>query len=240
MIPKTIHYCRFGGGSKSPKFEYYLASWKQYCPDYEIIERNETNFDVMISSFTTKMFHNKQRAFLVDYVRCYALYHHGWVYLDIDVELIKPLDDFLKDQCFIWFQDDHLVNGATIWSISRHWFVWVIMSHYDAKITWLPNTDILPNLMTSILKKHWLQTNNTYQTINNIIVYPKDYFSPLSYIEILYDGLNTHNAPDKITSNTHAIHRNESTRIPNRVIKRWFPVLKRYYILRNNFKNSVQ
>ena len=47
MIPKKIHYCWFGRGKKPKLAKKCIASWKKYCPDYEIIEWNEDNFDIM-------------------------------------------------------------------------------------------------------------------------------------------------------------------------------------------------
>ena len=46
MIPKKIHYCWFGRGEKPKLAKKCIASWKKYCPDYEIIEWNEDNFDI--------------------------------------------------------------------------------------------------------------------------------------------------------------------------------------------------
>ena len=46
MIPKIIHYCWFGGKEKPEDVKKYIESWKKYCPDYEIKEWNESNFDI--------------------------------------------------------------------------------------------------------------------------------------------------------------------------------------------------
>ena len=46
MIPKVIHYCWFGGNPLPEEYKQYIESWKKYCPDYKIIEWNESNFDL--------------------------------------------------------------------------------------------------------------------------------------------------------------------------------------------------
>lgn len=77
MIPKKIHYCWFGRGQKPKLAKQCIASWKKYCPDYELIEWNEDNFDVNINSYTKWCYENKKYAFLSDYVRLWVVYQNG-------------------------------------------------------------------------------------------------------------------------------------------------------------------
>ena len=100
-IPKKIHYCRFGGKEKSKNFQTYKDSRTKYCPDYEIKERNESNFDKNISSYTQKMYQEQKRAFVVDYARFWILLHEGGIYVDTDIEIIKNLDPLRGHQCFM-------------------------------------------------------------------------------------------------------------------------------------------
>ena len=95
MIPKTIHYCWFGKSSKSKLAEKCIASWKKYCPDWEIIEWNEDNFDVNIIPYTAEAYKLKKYAFVSDYARFWILYKYGGLYFDTDVEVIKPMDDII-------------------------------------------------------------------------------------------------------------------------------------------------
>lgn len=100
-IPKVIHYCWFGGNPFSEKEEMCISSWKKYCPDYEIKRWDETNFDVMQHPFTKNAFEKKKWAFLSDFARLQIIYRYGGIYMDTDVELIKPLDDLLQLKAFI-------------------------------------------------------------------------------------------------------------------------------------------
>ena len=88
MIPKTIHYCWFGRGEKPKLAQKCIASWKTFCPDYEIIEWNEDNYDVNSTPYTKYCYENKKWAFLSDYVRLDVVCRHGGVYFDTDVEVI--------------------------------------------------------------------------------------------------------------------------------------------------------
>ena len=96
MIPKKIHYCWFGGNPLPEDVKEYIASWRKYCPDYEIIEWNESNFDINCCAYVKEAYEAKKWAFVTDYVRLYALYHHGGIYMDTDVEVVKSLNDLLK------------------------------------------------------------------------------------------------------------------------------------------------
>ena len=45
MIPKIIHYCWFGRSEKPELAKKCIASWRRFCPDFEICEWNEGNCD---------------------------------------------------------------------------------------------------------------------------------------------------------------------------------------------------
>ena len=96
MIPKVIHYCWFGRGELPPLAKKCLDSWKKYCPDYEIKEWNEDNFDLDSYPYVREAYDKRKFAFVTDVVRLYALYHEGGIYMDTDVEVLKPLDRFLS------------------------------------------------------------------------------------------------------------------------------------------------
>src|SRR5690606_25049094 len=97
MIPKVIHYCWFGKGELLTLAKKCIASWKHYMPTYEIKEWNENNFDVNMIRYTKEAYKNKKYAFVSDFARFYILREYGGVYLDVDVEIIKPLDDLLDN-----------------------------------------------------------------------------------------------------------------------------------------------
>ena len=96
MIPKIIHYCWFGGKPKPLMIRQCIASWKKYMPDYEIVEWNESNFDINAVHWTKAAYEDGKYAFVADYVRFYALMLQGGVYLDTDVLLMKSFDGILN------------------------------------------------------------------------------------------------------------------------------------------------
>ena len=95
MIPKIIHYCWFGRHPLPKSAVKCITSWRKYLPDYEIKEWNEDNFDVNIIPYTREAYEAKKYAFVSDYARFWILYHHGGLYFDTDVEVIRPMDDII-------------------------------------------------------------------------------------------------------------------------------------------------
>ena len=101
MIPKVIHYCWFGGNPLPPLALKCIESWKTFLPGYEIKEWNESNFDVNSIAYTREAYEARKYAFVSDYARFHILYHHGGLYFDTDVELIRPIDDIVARGAFM-------------------------------------------------------------------------------------------------------------------------------------------
>ena len=111
MIPKIIHYCWFGHNPKSEIILKCIQSWKKNCPDFEIIEWNEKNFNVKMIPYVKAAYEDKKWAFVSDYARLYAVYMCGGVYLDTDVFLHNSIDELLKYKC--WLASDDVRYIAT-------------------------------------------------------------------------------------------------------------------------------
>ena len=214
MIPKKIHYCWFGRGEKPKLAKKCIESWKKYCPDYEIIEWNEDNFDVNMNAYTKICYMQKKYAFLSDYVRLLILCEYGGLYLDTDVEVVKPFDDLLSHKAFIGFETNEYVNtGQGFGSEDHTAIVQLMIDEYEFLLDGTHGTKGCPVLNTLALKKYGLIPNGKYQNIKGVAIYPADYFNP-------YDD------PTGLlhkTKNTYSIHwygkswMNKSTIIRNRL-----------------------
>ena len=106
MIPKIIHYCWFGRGEKPELVQRCIESWRKFCPDYEIVEWNEDNFDINICQYTREAYRAKKWAFVSDLARLIIVYENGGIYLDTDVELKRGLDDLCSYNA--WFAQDDI------------------------------------------------------------------------------------------------------------------------------------
>lgn len=188
MIPKKIHYCWFGRGEKPKLAKKCIASWKKYCPDYEIIEWNEDNFDVNLNAYTKWCYENKKYAFLSDYVRLLVVCQNGGVYFDTDVEVIRNIDFLLDDQAFFGFETDgidgiHSLNGdinsgLAYGSVVNGYAIQNMIREYDQLLDGQHGVVMCPELNTAALEKIGLKRDGRYQKFSWGTVYPKEYFNP--------------------------------------------------------------
>ena len=194
MIPKIIHYCWFGKGDKPLKVQKCIKSWKKYCPDYQIIEWNENNFDINMSKYTKFCYENKKYAFLSDFVRLWVIYNNGGIYMDTDVEVIRPLDELTDNEAYFGFENNDYVNtGVGFGAEIKNKIVKLMIEEYDLNSEKLVGC---PALNTKALVKQGLNLNGQSQIINGAKIYPVEYFNP-------YDSLT---GKLKKTINTYTIH----------------------------------
>ncbi len=99
MIPKKIHYFWFGG-PKTRLAERCIASWRRFCPGWDVVEWNESNADIGSSAFASAAFAAKKWGFVPDHLRMTKIRDEGGVYFDTDVELIRPIDDLVEEGPF--------------------------------------------------------------------------------------------------------------------------------------------
>ena len=134
MIPKKIHYCWFGGNPKPEIIEKCIASWRKYCPDWEIIEWNERNYDVNKFPYISEAYLAKQWAFVSDVVRLDVVYSHGGVYLDTDVELLSSIDPWLQSNAFFFWETEISINsGSGFGAQKEHPAVKTMLEYYNGR-----------------------------------------------------------------------------------------------------------
>ncbi len=146
MIPKIVHYCWFGNTPKSPLIQGCIASWERYCPDYTILEWNESTFDVQSHPFTSRMYNERKFAFVADYVRLVALAKDGGVYLDTDMLLVQSIDTLLDTTLLLGKESDAFISCGMIGAIPHHPFIEAMRKKYDTIKILLPNPVIMTEL----------------------------------------------------------------------------------------------
>ena len=177
MIPKIIHYCWFGGKPKPESFFICLESWQKALPDYEIIEWNESNFDLNCCEYVKLAAENKKWAFVSDYSRALALYEHGGIYMDIDVEVKFSLDEFLSHRAFSGFE----IKGSpftALWGTEKgHPWAARVLEFYNNKIDFdlTTNTVFVSDLLVN---EYNINPNKDELQIGKegIVIYPSTYF----------------------------------------------------------------
>lgn len=200
MIPKKIHYCWFGGNPYPEDFLKYLETWKKYCPNYEIIEWNEKTFDINSNKYVKEAYECKKWAFVTDYVRLWAIYNYGGIYMDTDVEVLRSLDSFLECQAFSGFEREDAVPTGIMAGEKGQRAIKDLLDMYN-NMNFI-NADGTMNLHTNVelITKYFsdkgIKLNNTKQTINGFTMYPKDFFCPK----------NSRTLEIELTDNTYTIH----------------------------------
>lgn len=204
-IPKKLHYCWYGGKPLNRRAEKCIESWKKFCPDFEILRWDESNSDMQENRYVREAYQSKKWAFVSDYFRLKAVYENGGVYLDTDVELIKPLEGFLDCGGFMGFEDRVNVATCIMGGVRGHLFFRRALETYRSRAFLLDNgeCDTTTNVefLTRLLVDNGLVQNGERQSVMDMDIFPNDYFSPKS----LVTGKIT------LTENTHAIHRFEAS-----------------------------
>lgn len=215
MIPKKIHYCWFGGNPKPDSVQKCINSWKRFCPDYEIIEWNESNFDIHCMPFVEQAIEAKKYAFASDVARLMVVYENGGLYFDTDVEVVKSFDDLLENKAFLGFENnEYVASGLGFGSEAGVEF---FKEHIDAyrdenfiNVDGSFNMIGCPCVATKLLLEKGLVQNGQEQLVDEIRIYPTDYFNPFDSIT---GKLNK-------TNNTYSIHWYDASWSNNSMIKR--------------------
>jgi Capsular polysaccharide synthesis protein len=201
QIDKKIHYCWFGGKEKPNLVKKCLKSWEKNLYDYEIIEWNENNFDIQCNAYVKEAYEQGKFAFVSDYVRVFALYHYGGIYLDTDVEVFKSFNQLLHHDSFWGFEQENYIATSTIGAAKGNKLIKMFLDAYSNRsfIKEDASFDEITNVttITNILKELGLVPNGKYQEIQSLgTFYPQHYFSPFDYI----------NCRKLITKDTYAMH----------------------------------
>ena len=183
MIPRVIHYCWFGKNPKSELINKCIESWKRFCSDFEIKEWNEDNFDLLNScAYVKEAYEARKWAFVSDYVRHHVLNEFGGVYLDTDVELIKPIDGFLTNN-FLALEAVGSINTGLIMGCEKNmpYCRWMLDSYQKDKFL-LPNgeynTITVCERTTKYFMERGFEKKNIIQNIDGFHIYSTEYFCP--------------------------------------------------------------
>ena len=202
MIPKKIHYCWVGGNPLPESAKKCIRSWKKYCPDYEIIEWNESNYDFSAVPYMKEAFDAGKWGFVPDYARLDIIYRYGGIYLDTDVEIVRSFDSLLSLRGFAGFEDNQNVAlGLGFGAEPGNPVIRALMDSYrelhfcgsDGTLNLTPS----PQLNTETLVKEFgLIRNGEYRVLEDFTIFPPEYFCPKSF----KDGIV------RKTKNTYSIH----------------------------------
>lgn len=251
MIPKVIHYCWFGRNPLPADAVRCINSWKKFCPDYEIKEWNEDNFDLSSCLYVKQAYENKKWAFVSDYARFKILYDYGGIYFDTDVEIVRSIDELTRYQGFMGVEkgSSMVAPGLGIGFEPKNGICKDIIDHYEKSLFIDKNgkqsTKIVLDFATDILEGYgYSHDDNRIQDIGGVKVFPYDYFCPIDYKTGVLE----------LTENTYSIHWYSGTWISDRQrkvlglekrVSRLFGkktghVFERVYTLPERVKNKIK
>lgn len=221
-IPRTIHYCWFGGNPLGEREVACIESWKKFLPGYEIVQWNESNFDVRCCEYVSEAYDAKKWAFVSDYARFKILFDNGGLYFDTDVELIRPIDDLIAQGPFMGVEtgcseelncvDDKFASlsvagsgltvnpGLGLSATSGLELYRLVLDSYNGnhfiKSDGSFDKTTIVTRVTGLLVGLGLKNISGVQTVAGVNIYPSDYFNPKDY----FTGIIT------LTENTRSIH----------------------------------
>lgn len=200
MIPRVVHYCWFSGEPFPSSVEACLASWRAFLPDFSFRLWDKDSLCCLDSAYLNEALDNRMWAFASDYVRLYALYHYGGVYLDTDVQLYQPLTPLLQHAAFIGKENSIHFNGRLssqyltshcFGAEKEHPFVKDCLDYFDGQhfvrstnerlpISLRFNTLLLPFIQSEIARMFGFDDRPSVQDVqycnNGLVVYPSLYF----------------------------------------------------------------
>lgn len=204
MIPKIIHYCWLSGDPIPENLQKCMNSWKKFLPDYEFILWDRNRFDINSTLWTKQAFEAKKYAFAADYIRLYAVYNYGGIYMDMDVEVLKTFDDLLNGP-YIFGKESEKGIEAGIFGAEKHTSILKdCLNYYENRSFILKDGtyDIrpLPSIMYEVLSHNNQIKERRKQNINSvpnqIFVFSPDFLTAKSY----------KTGEIHVTKNTYTIH----------------------------------
>ena len=218
MIPKIIHFCWLSDDNYPQKIEYCINTWKKHLTDYEVRLWDLKRFDINSSIWCKEAFNEKKYAFAADYIRCYALFTEGGIYLDSDVEVLKSFDDLLHLPYFIGEEQGTNIEPAIIGCEQGWKFLGEMLEYYKDRHFITENgydMETLPQIMSNKIRGSYTYTKiNTPEefdrNIEKLCVLPAEYFSP--------KYPNGFKCPT--TKNTYAVHHFAAS---------WYPIDKKLF-----------
>lgn len=205
-IPKKIHYIWLGEKNKSNLSNACILSWKLNNPEFEIIEWNEKNLNLKKiceeSKFFDECMKRKLWAFMSDYLRIKILYENGGIYIDTDVQSIKPIAELLNYDLLLGYEINNDINTGLIGASKHNEFLKNVLDFYNNKIMDSKEYTI-PNVIKTVIK----QMNSQGKEIK---IFPQEYFSPFNYKEQFNNKC--------ISKNTYCIHWYEGSWTQNKQV----------------------
>ncbi len=206
MIPKIIHLCWLSGDEFPDDIKRSLESWRKYLPDYEVwlwgkkpkdyvgLIVVEQHFDLNSVLWCKQAYENKKYAFAADFIRLYALYNFGGIYLDSDVTVYKSFNDLLHLPYFIGEDYVHCFEPAIIGAEKGMPWLGKVIKRYEnrpfIKAHGELDTLALPLVFLEELGGNYrfklLKEPFDYSLEKDVLqIFPKEFFNSRDYVKAI-------------------------------------------------------
>lgn len=233
LIPKKINYCWFSGNPIPDTLKRCMETWEKFCPDYEIVRWDESNYDISWSPYMVQAYEHKRWGFIPDIARLDILYRYGGIYLDTDVELLRNLDELLFQPAFCGVEKWGAVNfGGLSGAVKGNDIIGKILA--DRQEEPFSDSKGKLNLMTcgyyesKPLMDYGFRPDNSSQSLRNglITVYSSEFFHPFDYMS----------GETKITENTFSVHHFSGTWLGPDAARERDRTAKKYHMFLSQLK----
>ena len=225
LIPKKIHYTWFSGEPIPAGLQTCIDTWKRFCPDYEIIRWDTSNYDVSRHLYTRQAYALQKWGFIADVARLEILYEIGGIYLDVDVELIRALDALLYQPAFCGVEKWGTVNmGGCSGSCPGNLVIKSMLDYRKdepfARQDGTLNLTACGHYETAPLVRQGLEINGKTQIIadGQMTVYASEFFQPFDYMS----------GEIRLTPNTFSVHHFSGTWLGADAVKKREATLNHY------------
>lgn len=187
MIPKIIHLCWISGDPYPPLIERCISTWGRVLPDYQIVKWDHCKVSQLKSRWVAEAVAAKKYAFASDFIRLHALYYHGGIYLDADVEVLRPFDSLLDQPSFIGLESSLDIEAAVIGAAPGLDWIKACLDYYTDRRFFRGSEGYdmkpLPIIIREVLYSRYafeIPTDNLPQHCLNssLLACPPSYFSP--------------------------------------------------------------
>ena len=203
MIPKIIHFCWLSGDPFPKEIADCLQSWKNHLKGYKLwlwgkrpedclgLKVIEKPFDLHSVVWCKQAFEAKMYAFAADYIRVYAVYNYGGIYLDSDVMMYKPFDDLLELPYFLGEDAVHCFEPAIFGAEKGCKWVKEVLEWYKGRLFTNPDGTTgqkgLPMVFHDVLCASFKfrlskKTDKFIYSDDTLRIFPKEYFNSRDYI----------------------------------------------------------
>ncbi len=210
VIPRIIHTFWFSGDPIPEQYQRCLDSWKRYAPDMEVRIWDLNTYHPTNCTYFDQAVARKAWAFASDYARADILRRHGGVYMDLDVEMLRPIDDLLYHDAYMSFESlSRIECGSGMGAAPGNHILEEICKDYESspyiKPGGTPDISTCPVRYTNIIEKHGLIKNGGFQQVENITIYPFDVLTGKSFdTGIIYS-----------TDDSYTLHHHNGSWVPD-------------------------